>query len=50
MMTKTKIATTTKKNAIENEENNSNAKTAMVIMAKTVSKRQVNRPLTERLV
>ena len=50
MMTKTKIATTTKKNAIENEENNSNVKTAMVMMATTAPKRQVNRSLIEGLV
>ena len=48
-MTK-KIATTTKKNAIENEENNSNVKTAMVMMATTAPKRQVNRSLIEGLV
>ena len=50
MMTKTKLEATTKKNAIENEENNSNAKTAMVMMTTAASKRHVNQSLAERLV
>ena len=49
-MTKTIIATTMRKNVIENEENDSNAKTAMIMMATTAPKRQVNRSLRERLL
>ena len=50
IMTKTIIATTMRKNVIENEENDSNAKTAMIMMATTAPKRQVNRSLRERLL